>query len=54
MRSVSELCEIDGEDEFVPLPEIAPVYAYMPRGQPVLVTLLPLYAVNPPPRRSAR
>lgn len=24
VRSVSELCEIDGEDEVVPLPEIAP------------------------------
>ena len=49
VRSVTELCEIDGESEIVPLPNIMPVNIYMPGGRPVVVTLYPLYAVNPPP-----
>ena len=49
MRSVTELCDIDGPTEIEPLTQILPVNIYMPGGQPVVVTLFPFYAVNPPP-----
>jgi G3E family GTPase len=49
IRSVSELCEIDGETEVYALPHIQPVNIVMPCGRPVVVTVYPLYAVNPPP-----
>ena len=49
LRAVDELCEIDAEEDAMPLPHIQPVSIYMPGGEPVVVTLFALYAANPPP-----
>jgi hypothetical protein len=49
IRSVSEWCDIDGDDELVPLPHVPPVRVYMPGNRPLIVTLYALYAVNAPP-----
>jgi len=46
IRSVVQHCEVD-PDEVRPLSHIAPVSLYAPQG--VLVTVYPLYAVQPPP-----
>ena len=49
LRAVDELCEIDTEEDVMPLPHIQPVSIYMPGGEPAVVTLFALYAANPPP-----
>ena len=48
-RAVSELCEIDAEEDVVPLPHIQPVNIFMPGGEPVVISLHVFYAVNAPP-----
>ena len=49
MREISDLCEIDAEEEVVPLLAIPPVTIFKPCGEPVVLILHALYAVNPPP-----
>ena len=49
MREISDLCEIEAEEEVVPLPAIPPVTIFKPCGEPVVLILHALYAVNPPP-----
>jgi len=49
IRSVSQLCDIEGDSEVTVLPHIPPVVIYMPAGRPVVVTLYVLYAAHTPP-----
>ncbi|CAJ1957646.1 unnamed protein product [Cylindrotheca closterium] len=48
VRAVVELLEVDA-DKIRSLPMIPPVSIYGPNGQPTILSLYPLYAVQPPP-----
>jgi len=48
VRAISTFCEIDGEDQVVPIEHLPPVNVFMPQGRLAIVKMYVFMAANPP------